>query len=308
MAEQVRRYKEFNLTQLRVFCEFLRQKSFADAARELGMSHSAVWQQVRALERRLGVTLLERLGRTWRPTEDGDALLDLIASLLQSVDSLDEAFRRLQGELPREIRVIATPGAASGELIDPIAELKRRHPTIRVQIALGSTLDQTVEELLTGQADLALLTASMLGSPRRQSLTIVPVRERPARVIVPARHALARLPRFELADLAACPLILPAPSFAWRLRCDETFRTAGLANRMRVAVEVSLFQAVAELVRLGVGVGLSPLVSTWKPGPGLRVLSASHLFPPDQLVLVRRGGKLRPQVLLLEQLLLKPGR
>ncbi len=306
MTEPVRRYKEFNLTQLRVFCEFLRQKSFADAARELGMSHSAVWQQVRALERRFGVPLLQRLGRTWRPTEDGDALLDLIGSLLQTVDSLDDAFRRLRGDLPRDLRVIATPGAASGELIGPVAEIKRRYPTMRVQIVLGATLDQTLGELLSGQADLALLTASMLGPRRRRSLVIVPVQERPVGVVVPARHALARTSRLELADLAAFPLILPAPSFAWRLRCDEVFRAAGLWDRMCVAVEVSLFQAIAELVRRGVGVGLSPLVRAWQSGPGLRLLPAGHLFPPDELVLVRGRGKPRPQVLLLEELLLKP--
>jgi DNA-binding transcriptional LysR family regulator len=306
VAEVVRRYKEFNLTQLRVFCEFLRQKSFADAARELGMSHSAVWQQVRALERRFGVTLLQRLGRTWRPTEDGDALLDLIASVLQSVDSLDDAFRQLRGDLPRDLRVIATPGAASGELAGPVAEIKRRYPTTRVQIVLGASLDQTVEELLAGQADLALLTASMLGPQRKRSLIVVPIQERPVGVIVPPRHPLARTQRLELADLAAFPLILPAASFAWRLRCDEAFRTAGLWDRICVAVEVSLFQAIAELVRRGVGVGLCPFVRAWQPGLGLRLLPAGHLFPPDELVLVRRRGKPRPQVALLEELLLKP--
>src|SRR5262245_50944394 len=108
MADRILRFKEFNLTQLRVFCEFLQQKSFADTARAMGLSHSGVWQQVRALERRLGVSLLQRQGRTWGPTEDGQALFDLISDVLRSVDSLEDAFRRLQGELPRELSVIAT--------------------------------------------------------------------------------------------------------------------------------------------------------------------------------------------------------
>jgi DNA-binding transcriptional LysR family regulator len=271
----------------------------------MGMSHSAVWQQVRALERRFGVSLLQRHGRSWRPTEDGEALFDLIANLLHSADSLDEAFQQLRGELPRELRVIATPGSAAGELAGPVAEIKRRHPSTRVRISLGSTLEQTVEELLTGTSDVAILTASMIGQRQRSSLQVIPLRERLAGVLVPVRHPLVRRARLMLEDLAAHPLIIPAPAFSWRQRCDEVFRAAGLWDRMHVSVEVSLIQAIEELVRRKVGVGLSPLVSGWKPGPGVVILPAAHLFPADGLVLLRRRGKLRPQAQLLEELLLQ---
>ena len=67
-------------------------------------------------------------------------------------------------------------------------------------------------------------------------------------------------------------------------------------------------QAIVELVRGGVGVGVSPLVAGWSPGAGVRALPTDHLFPPDALVLVRRRGRPRPQALLLEELLLQaPG-
>jgi DNA-binding transcriptional LysR family regulator len=304
-TSSVQRYKELSLTQLRVFCEFLREKSFTDTARAMGMSHSAVWQQVRALERRFGVSLLQRHGRTWRPTEDGQALFDLIANLLHAADSLDDAFRQLRGELPRELRVIATPGSAAGELAGPVAEIKRRHPSTRVRISLGSSPEQTLEELLSGNADVAVLTRSMADGLPRASLQVVPLRERRAGVLVPVRHPLVRRGRLTLEELVAHPLIVPEPAFFWRQRCDEVFRTAGLWERMHVSVEVSLIQAVEELVRRKVGVGLSPLVDKWRPGPGVTILPAAHLFPPDGLVLLRRRGNPRPQAQLLEELLLR---
>jgi DNA-binding transcriptional LysR family regulator len=301
----VLRYKEFNLTQLRVFCEFLKEKSFSDTARAMGMSHSAVWQQVRALERRFGVSLLQRHGRTWQPTEDGEALFDLIAGLLHAADSLDDAFRQLRGELARELRVIATPGSAAGELAGPVAEIKRRHPSTRVRISLGSSLEQTVEELLAGTTDVAVLTGSMIGRLQRASLQVIPLRERSAGALVPVRHPLARRDRLSLEDLIAHPLIVPTPAFSWRQRCDEVFREAGLLDQMQISVEVSLIQAIEEFVRRKVGVGLSPLVPGWRPGPGVVVLPAAHLFPADELVLLRRRGKPRSQAQLLEELLLR---
>lgn len=70
------RYKEMHLGQLRAFSECVQQRSYSAAARAMGMSHSAVWQQVRALERLCGVTLLQRQGRQLRPTEDGRLFLE----------------------------------------------------------------------------------------------------------------------------------------------------------------------------------------------------------------------------------------
>ena len=48
---QVHRYKELRLGQLRAFCECVRYHSFTAAARALGLSHASIWQQIRALER-----------------------------------------------------------------------------------------------------------------------------------------------------------------------------------------------------------------------------------------------------------------
>jgi DNA-binding transcriptional LysR family regulator len=304
MPDRVQRFKEFNLTQLRVFCEFLQQKSFADTARAMDLSHSGVWQQVRALERRLGVSLLQRQGRTWRPTEDGEALFDLISDVLRSVDSLEDAFRRLQRELPRELRVIATPGSAAGELAGPVTAIKRQHPSTLVRLTLGSSSEQTEQELLSGAADLAVVTGSIIGRLQRPSLEMVVLRQRPAGLLVPARHPLTRQPQPTLADVAAYPLIMPPSSFLWRQRCDDVFRTAGLLDRVQVAIEVSLIQAIEEYARRKVGVGLTALVADWKPGPGVVRLPAAHLFPSDPLFIIHRRGKLRAQAQFLKALLI----
>ena len=64
-------------------------------------------------------------------------------------------------------------------------------------------------------------------------------------------------------------------------------------------------EAIEEFVRRKVGVGLTPLVATWTPGPGVVKLPAAHLFPHDELFLLRRRGKPRPQAQILEDLLLE---
>ncbi len=58
------RHKDLQLAELRSFCLAATQGTFAEAAEAAGISRAAVWQQVRALERRLGIVLLRRQGRT----------------------------------------------------------------------------------------------------------------------------------------------------------------------------------------------------------------------------------------------------
>ncbi|MHC5541279.1 LysR family transcriptional regulator [Singulisphaera rosea] len=308
MADKPQRFKEFNLTQLRIFCEFLQQKSFADTARTMNLSHSGVWQQVRALERKFGVSLLQRHGRAWSPTEDGQALFDLISDLLRSVDSLEEVFRQLRGDIPRELRVIATPGSTAGELIGPITEIKRSHPSTKVCVSLGASLEQTEKDLLSGAADLAVVTGSLVGNKQRSSLEMIVLSQRPSNVLVPTRHPLTRRTSITLADLVEEPLIMPPSMFLWRQKCDDVFRVAGLIDRLKVTIEVSLFQAIEEFVRRKLGIGLTALVPDWKPGPGVVKIPVGHLIPPDQLYLLRRRGKPRPQAQLLEDLLLESSR
>src|SRR5277367_6320262 len=64
------------LNALNAFIAVARRKSFAAAARDLGVSTSALSQSVRLLETRLGVTLLVRTSRSVAPTEPGQRLLE----------------------------------------------------------------------------------------------------------------------------------------------------------------------------------------------------------------------------------------
>src|SRR5947209_8377563 len=85
-------YKEITLHQLRSFCETVRLGSFTAAAARLGLAQPTVWNQVHALERRLGVVLVEPYPRGCRPTVAGRALAEMATPLVAGFASLEEAF------------------------------------------------------------------------------------------------------------------------------------------------------------------------------------------------------------------------
>ena len=69
--------RSLNLDQLRTLAEVIEQGSFSAAARRLNLTQPAVSLQVRELERRFGVQLIERLGRQTQATIPGRALVEV---------------------------------------------------------------------------------------------------------------------------------------------------------------------------------------------------------------------------------------
>ncbi|MBL8793513.1 MAG: LysR family transcriptional regulator, partial [Planctomycetia bacterium] len=103
------KYKDIQLPQLRSFCLAAAEGNFTAAAAVLGLSVSAVWQQVRALERELGVALLRRQGRSVEVTPQGRLLLELAQPHVSGLDSLARLFEARQADLIEPLTVVATP-------------------------------------------------------------------------------------------------------------------------------------------------------------------------------------------------------
>lgn len=79
------------LEQLRIFTAVAEAESFSAAARALFVSHSTTSRAVSALERELGVELLNRQGRTVRPTPAGEELLKWADRLLREAEEAKAA-------------------------------------------------------------------------------------------------------------------------------------------------------------------------------------------------------------------------
>src|SRR5262245_7132431 len=132
--ETTHRYKDWNLAQLRTFCECVRHKSYAAAARALRLSQPTVWLQVKGLERVWKVPLLERHGRELRLTEDGREFWELAHLVLDAADSLREQAKEVRSHGARSLTVVATPSLLTEEFAEPIVAFCRDHPQVRLTL------------------------------------------------------------------------------------------------------------------------------------------------------------------------------
>ena len=147
-----------SLERLRALREVARLGGFSAAAKVLGLTQPAVSNHVRLLEQQLGLKLLERIGKTARPTREGETLIAASARAFAEIDRAMDEIARANAAVSGPL-VLATGATATTHLLPPImADLRMRHPAIDLSVITGNTVDM-IPGLLDGSIDLGLLTA-----------------------------------------------------------------------------------------------------------------------------------------------------
>lgn len=122
-----------DLPLLAVFATVVRRGSFTAAAEELGLAKSVVSEQVRLLEERCGVRLLERTTRRLRMTQAGESLFGSADKLLVELEHARQALDEQQNVPSGTLRVVSTLELGA-RFVDPVlAELLAAHPQLRVE-------------------------------------------------------------------------------------------------------------------------------------------------------------------------------
>jgi DNA-binding transcriptional LysR family regulator len=134
------------LAQLPIFIAVAELRSFTAAARRLRLSTSAASQAIARLETELGVTLLHRTTRSVNVTEAGARLLEEAAPALRAAtDALANAKTERQG-LSGSLRLNVPRIACRVGLPTVLAEYARRHPEVRVEVAVEDRQVDIVKE------------------------------------------------------------------------------------------------------------------------------------------------------------------
>lgn len=140
-----------DLNRMAVFATVVEQGSMSAAARVLGMTTSAVSQQLRLLESRAGLPLLRRTTRKHSLTEAGQRFYVQCAVMLQAARQARAELEAERDEPVGELRIAAVLGLAS-PLGRALAPLLHAHPQLRLRLLL----DDTHTDLVTERIDLAI--------------------------------------------------------------------------------------------------------------------------------------------------------
>src|ERR671933_628425 len=122
--------------QLAAFCAVVEKKSFSQAADKLGVTQPAVSLQVRALEDRLGQTLLDRSGRRVEPTEAGRRLYRSAQRLLALEEQLYEEVSADAGVVAGTLSIGASTGPGAHLVPMLLCEFQRQNEGLHVALSI----------------------------------------------------------------------------------------------------------------------------------------------------------------------------
>ncbi|MGV8940704.1 MAG: LysR family transcriptional regulator [Lysobacter sp.] len=292
-------YKGDRLKPLRAFCQTVRLGSVSRAAEALYLSQPAVSLQLQALERDIGVRLLERSGRRLVMTREGEALYELAQPLVEGIDALSGAFHeRLRGLDAGELNVAAGSSTILYLLPQIVAAFRAAHPDVRLNLH-NVTGASGLELLRSDAVDLAV--GSMLDVPG--DLDYAPVARFEPMLITPLDHPLARMKTLDLGDLSPYGLILPPQRLTTYRMVDLVFQR----NRVpyTVALEVGGWEVIKQYVAMGLGISIvTAICLTHADESRLASRSLAAWFPERSYGVVMRKGKyLSPQARAFTELI-----
>jgi DNA-binding transcriptional LysR family regulator len=278
-----------DVKRMKVLREVAAERSFSAAAQKLGYTQSAVSQQIAALEREAGSTLIERNPRGIRLTDAGEALVrhaDKILARLAEAEAELEAIAGLRGG---RLRLGSFPTAGATLMPRAIAEFSNRHPAVELSLAEAEP-DESLPRLKAGELDLILVDDSPLAED--DEVDVVHLLDDPLHLALPADHPLASRRRLRFQDLAAEPWIQGTQICACQRKLQTACANAGFEPR--IAYESDDFQVVQGLVAAGVGVALIPGLALVSERPDVVVRSIGTKPPVRQILAATLANDYRP--------------
>lgn len=235
--------------QLAAFCAVVERESFSRAAAALGVTQPAVSQQVRSLEKRLGVQLLDRSGRRVVPTDSGQQLYQGAQRLLALEEQLvSEITLPARGPLTGTLEIGASTGPAAIVVPLVLCEFQRAHPGLQVELAVHDT--QTVVSLVAGRE----LELGVVGASRaRRGVDFEPFFSDDVILVCPPGHPQAGK-TLGLEALTELPLVLMQEGAGVRQLLEDELRRRGKRLRdLRVDLVLGLQESVRSAVQAGYG-------------------------------------------------------
>lgn len=272
---------------LRVLVELADRGTLGAVAEATGYSKSAVAQQLTALQRSLGVPLVERVGRRLRLTPAGNVLLPSAREILASVDvargALDAA-----AEPVGELRVAGFAGAVGGMALRAAKELSMRYP--RLTVRLQECEPREVDALLADDdIDVGIVyDYSLVPRYLADGQSVRLLAEVPMALVVPAHQDVSE---------QEITRILGSGQTEWITNSRGTdddellHRVAAMSagGKVQIAHRIDSLPLLTELVAAGLGVAL--VVADGPTHAGVRYLDLSRAAGSRRIYACTRPGR-----------------
>ena len=282
--------RNLNLDQLRALIEVVELGSFTAAAKRLHLTQPAISQQIRELESRCGLQLVERVGKRALATPAGRELIMHGRRIMADAEhALAAVHHHKEGTAGRVY--LGTGPTALVYLLPPVLrQVRDSHPNIEIVVTTGTT-HSIADALLSNEIDIGFTALPV----EAKDLDTVPVRTDPMVAILPGTEP--NIPdKVTPADVATRTLILEYQRVPHRQLSRAWLQAGGVA--VRPAMEFDSIEAIKSAVSAGLGMAIVP-GPAMSEGPPMNSVIVRPLDPPlvRTLGLVEKRGRAKPPAL-----------
>ena len=288
--------KPFDLYSIHLFHLVVRHSSFTRAAREAGISQSALTRQIQGLEQRLGLDLINRTTRSVEITEAGRYLAAEAARLVGGVASTLTGIQTLFGSATPEVRVGVSRSMAMAHMPGLFHAHQQRNPDLVCKIHY-STSASILTALETAETDIGVLCP-----PTHLPETVkVTHKFKDAFDLIGPTELLRTAPSPKRPDRVRAWLanqrwlMLPMETHTGQTM-TRWLKRQGIS--VKPAMELDSFDLIINLVLSGFGVGLVPhrALALYRRKGSWETLNYPERFERQIVVATRKARKLPPHV------------
>lgn len=235
----------------KIFCDLTETGSFSKAASINSITQSAVSQQIRALEQRYMVTLIERGRRNFALTSEGEAFLQASREILGIYDHLADRLHELRDVVAGDIKIAAIYSIGLHELPPHLKKFRQLHPDVEVHVEYRRS-SEVYALVLNGEVDLGLVSYPS----KRNGLQCVPFMKDRLVVICHPHHPLANRSQIRIEDLEGEKFIGFEPDLPTRKVIDRHLKEHGVS--VIRTMEFDNIETVKRAVEIENGISIVP--------------------------------------------------
>ncbi len=241
----------------KIFCDLVETASFSKTAELNSITQSAVSQQIRALERKFEVALIERGKKNFSVTSEGRAFLQASKEILKAYDGLGEKLQQLQHTVAGTLKIATVFSIGLHELPRNLKLFQREYPAVEVTVEYLRA-SQVYQQVSDGSVDLGLVAFP----GRRRGVAVESYWKDKLVLICPPNHPLASRRSAPIGALEGQPFISFAFDQPTRKAIDRIFRINHVA--IRRTMEFDNIETVKRAVEIEHGISIVPLTTIEK--------------------------------------------
>jgi DNA-binding transcriptional LysR family regulator len=246
--------------------------SITAAATNLGYTPSAISQQISVLEKEAGLPLLAKVGRGVQPTAAGKLLTDHAGTIADNLAEAERALADLREGRTGTLRVRYFYTAGAGLVPQAVAEFRKQHPSVQLDLANVEPLDP-IHEAAAGRADVSIVVIAEDKMPPLPGIQLVHLLDDPYSAVLPDGHPLTDKRVLDLADLAGEAWVdnehYAASSWTCRQILLDACASAGFSPSF--SLQCNDYQTAQGFVAAGLGISLIPKLGLGSVVPGVVV-------------------------------------